>query len=432
MNPRGNPAAGGQMVDQGYYGQEFEDQQPQAVGKAPGGKQPLANMRAAAQKGPGAVGAGNAAIGRAGAQGVGYQDYGYAGVEDDLYGQDAYGAPNPAGRPGMAAGVYPPGTGAGARGVMPNANYPNQGQFREDYVDQRMPFPDVNAGGRPAVGAARGNPMGGIAAQNPNLAPGMRGPAAQQYAANQMRGGFNDGMGGLEDEGYDEGYEDYDMMGMAGQQGYDDYGQGYGMPNPAAANRPAKPEFSGPARQQGYGNTAPTSAMAGVMMNQGADIINEPFTMEGSLNSQTFDRKPGFDRTRKKVHEREKMREAVQKSKQSGTNQGTNGAADNNPAKPGQKKKGDKNPGGDPEGRKGGADGTGRQMNESGEDEPENNRSQLFLEEEISSASDQKQESGDSDGDDNQESGNSGSVPAHAQGQNQDRLYSHFAAQVRG
>lgn len=43
--------------------------------------------------------------------------------------------------------------------------------------------------------------------------------------------------------------------------------------------------------------------------------IQEPFTVEGSINPQSFDKKPGFDKSRKKIHTRERIRQTLLRNK---------------------------------------------------------------------------------------------------------------------
>jgi hypothetical protein len=348
--PQQKPAAGQRMPpggiqgqDMGFYG-NFED--PQAKGQKgmrSGNKGAVAGQR-------------------------GYNDYGgYA--EDDLqgYGNMDYGRA----APGPMAGAYPPQHG----GRMGNAPQGTYGQYKDEYQDPRAGFaepmgpglrnqPTAGAGVRPGMGA------GGRGAQMANRYP-------------------------VEEEGYyEEDYNEMDMpaqmanppmgqhRGMGYEQGYDEYGnpttgQSYGR-NQGNMRGEYNPQYDGlPPQPQAV--PQPHMAMG--------SLVQEPFTVEGSINSQTFDRKPGFDRNRKKVHTRERLRASLQKNKQTDQKSLKKKPDSKNNQGADEGDRMNEKQGGSPEGK----DHKRDQIDSDNEEEGNNSRG--YLEEEISSESNPKENS---------------------------------------
>lgn len=334
-----------QNQDPNFYGAGFDDvQPPMATGKNPksgrGGK-------AAAQRG-------------------GYADYGnYA--EDEGYGNMDYGRGNPG---AMTGGYQKPGR-------APNPQHAAYDQYQGDEY------------GDPSVGY--NDQMGGNMRNQGGIGPGVRGGmGAMAGRGGQMGGRYPAGTGG---EYYEEDYDD-PMNAMGGQMGgprggahagmgydqeYDEYGDpiqaGYGANQGGYHNDYQQPQYGSiPPQQPAAGGMAPQQGIGGM----GA-IVQEPFTVEGSINSQTFDRKPGFDRSRKKVHTRERLRANLQKNKQ----------ADQKIPKKKSDAKGNGEDGDRNDKQGGNQDGAKeprRENIDSDMDDGENN-SKAFLEEEISSES---------------------------------------------
>ena len=135
-------------------------------------------------------------------------------------------------------------------------------------------------------------------------------------------------------------------------------------------------------------------------------VVQEPFTVEGSINSQIFDKKPGFDRTRKKIHNREKLRASLAKDKtKAGPGQAqpdSKNGKKNNKAPGSQSPEADKK---NPHERTVKKEVKQEEMEGSEGEDAEHNQSRGFLEEEISSASDQKPDSQGSDDQDQDQQG---------------------------
>lgn len=302
--------------------------------------------------------------GVAGAQ-RGYSEYG-AYAEDDMQGYTNmdYGRANAA----PMGGAYPQ---HNRMGNNPQGNYP---QYKDDFQEPRGGYND---------------PMG----------PGMRNQGATGAGMRSGMGGMNRGgqMGNrypVEDEGYyDEEYNDLEMMGHMGsgqmgqqrgmgyEQGYEEYSnpatQGYGSRNQANARNDYN-QYDGMAPQP--------QAVPQPPIGMGS-LVQEPFTVEGSINSQTFDRKPGFDRNRKKIHTRERLRASLQKNKQTDQKPIKNKTdSKNNQGIDDGDRVHDKQPG-SPDGKD-----HKRDQMDSDNEEGENN-SRGYLEEEISSESNPKDNS---------------------------------------
>jgi len=346
-----------QNQDPNFYGGGFDEPQPPMAG----GKNAKGNRG-----------------GKGGAiQRGGYNDYGnYA--EDEGYGNMDYGRSNP----GAMGGYQKPGRG-------PNPQHGGYDQYQGDE------YGDPNAG--------YNDQMGGNIRGQSGMGPSGRGGMGAMGGRGGQMGGRYPAAGG---EYYEEDYED--PMNMGGQMGgprgahsgmgydqeYDEYGDpiqgGYGA-NQGGYHNEYQPQ---------YGNIPPQqTANGGMGLQQGMGgmgaIVQEPFTVEGSINSQTFDRKPGFDRSRKKVHTRERLRANLQKNKQA------------DPKLPKKKSDAKGNDDGEKMNEKQGGNQDGskeprRENIDSDMDDGENN-SKAFLEEEISSESNQKPNSQGSldDDDDN-------------------------------
>ena len=295
----------------------------------------------------------------------GYNDYG-AYAEDDVQGYNNmdYGR----GNAGPMAGGYPQ---HNRMGNNPQAGYGNQ--YKDEYQDQRGGFVD------PMAPPIRNQGASGA---------GMRSGMGGSNRAGQMGNRYP-----MEEEGYyEEDYNEMDMMGQVGNaalgqqrgmgydQGYDEYGNPYPAPtrNQPNIRNDYNQQYEGIPPQQPHAPQQPIGM---------GSLVQEPFTVEGSINSQTFDRKPGFDKNRKKVHTRERLRASLQKNKQT------------DPQKSLKKKPDSKHQGGEDGDRmnnhqQGGPEGKEpkREQIESDNEEGENN-SRGYLEEEISSESNQKDNS---------------------------------------
>lgn len=287
-------------------------------------------------------------------------------------------------------GGYDQGMGMGAGGYPPQAP---QG---------RMANPQQQGGGyggqyqNDEYGEGRGNYNDQMNMRNmggPPAAPGMRGPVHNRGGQMGNNRYPMDNAGGdyYEDE-YDDGMH---MMGnqmngprggMGYDQSYDDYDSQ--VPGYNRTQGPYRNDYQGGQYGNGQQQGAAGAGMGQYQgMGMGA-LMQEPFTVEGSINSQTFDRKPGFDRSRKKVHTRERLRSNMPKNKPE--------------VKPAKKKSDSKTPnGGDesdrmidrPPAHQDGAKEPKRENIDSDLEDDEHNNSRAFLEEEISSESNPRQNS---------------------------------------
>lgn len=307
---------------------------------------------------------------RSGAKGVasaqrGYNEYGgYA--EDDMQGYNNmdYGR----GNAGPMVGGY---SQHNRMGNNPQGGY---GQYKDEFQEPRGGFNDPMGQGIRNQGAAGAGMRPGMGAV------GRGGQMANRYPME-------------DDVYYEDEYNDMDMMGQMGNpigqqrgmgydQGYDEYGnpvsQGYGRNQGNIRNDynsqydaiPPQPHVVPPQQPMGMGS-----------------LVQEPFTVEGSINSQTFDRKPGFDRNRKKVHTRERLRASLQKNKQTDPKSlKKKPDSKNNHGGDDGERMNEKQPG-SPEGKD-----LKRDQMDSDNDDGENN-SRGYLEEEISSESNPKDNS---------------------------------------
>lgn len=371
---KGGPMTGGMGMNPNFQAQKVPGNQR----LQPGGIQPMQNQDpnfygagfddTQQQMPPVKAQKGNRG-GKAVAQRGGYADYGnYA--EDEGYGNMEYGGGNPA-----SMGYQKPGR-------MANPQHAPYDQYQGDEYGEPAGYNDPMAGnmrGQPDMGPVRGGmaPMGGRGGQMAGRYP-MNGGDYYEEDYEEPVNTMGRGQAGVQRGAH--GAMGYD-------QEYDEYGdpvQGVYPPTQGGYHNDYQPH---------YGNALPHQPVAGGMAQQpgmggmGA-IVQEPFTVEGSINSQTFDRKPGFDRSRKKVHTRERLRANLQKNKQSdqkipkkkSDGKGNGGGDDGD--------KMNERQGGNQEGAK-----EPKQENIDSDMEEGENNSRAFLEEEISSESNPKQNS---------------------------------------
>jgi len=335
-----------------------------------------------------------------------YNDYGGYQEDEQVHGYN----PNEFAGGRNAGPINPQMRGGAARGgFQQQGRNPGQqpyGQYPRDDYQQ-----DPRMGGYQDMGGNTRNPAPAGGHMRPGVAnPGMRGGMGgnmqmqqqQRYQEDQYyeeeypeeedpysQGGA---MGGSYGHGKQESHLGYDNYGGMNQQPMAQPAGQYGGVGARAAPNQMKNDYMGnapiPQPNPAFGGASQQSSALGA-------TVQEPFTVEGSINSQYFDTKPGFDRLRKKVHHREKLRASLQKSK---------------PAEPKNgKSKNNKNPGLNSQGQsetdrknspeKGGVtqpEGNKEPRNadmDVSEGEEADNNSRGFLEEEISSASDQKNNS---------------------------------------
>ena len=252
-------------------------------------------------------------LGRAGQKGApppprGYADYGAYQEDEGMANYNEYGPSSRTGHPNPGPGPqgYPPARGTPAApqhySQYPRDEYdPRQGY--DPNMRPQAPYPG-NPPPRGPIGPAY---PGGRTAPPAQPGPQQRYPQQPQYAEDDY---YEDGGIVYDDEynnqvpqpamggpkGNEEFYEDYNEYGE-----YEEYGNQYPPQNPPQAPKPNDYSL--------YTNPIPAPSVLG------SNSIPEPFTVEGSINAQMFDRKPGFDWSRKKVHTRERLKLSMQKNK---------------------------------------------------------------------------------------------------------------------